>query len=85
MKPHSSHRTLVLPAALFAAVVFAGVHPGLAQPPKPSETNAKRMDAVQKRIAADYRRTGRALQASAQPSRTVAATKSKPPPAWPGN
>jgi amidohydrolase len=44
-------KTLLL--TLFAALVFA-ILPGAAEPPKLSETNAKRVDAVQKRVAAEY-------------------------------
>src|SRR6516162_5256867 len=53
MKSCRSHRPYLVPLALFAAVVFAGVRPSDAEPPKPSEANAKRMDAVQRRIAVE--------------------------------
>lgn len=58
MKFHRPHLKTLLPFALFAAVVFTGVRPPIAslqgsEQPKPSATNAKRLDAVQKRVATE--------------------------------
>lgn len=54
MKPCRTQRKTLVPLILFAAVVFALVPASDAEPPRPSETNAKRLDAVQKCIAAEY-------------------------------
>jgi hippurate hydrolase len=53
MRAFFHHRASFLPLALFAAVVLAAGRPSAAEPPKPSEVNAKRLDAVQKRVDAE--------------------------------
>ena len=54
MKPFLHARASLVPLALFAAVVFTAVRPGAAEPPKPSEANAKRLETVRKRVDAEY-------------------------------
>lgn len=53
MNAHLPHFKTLLPLALFAVAVFARASFSEAEQPKPSETNAKRLDAVQKRIATE--------------------------------